>query len=466
MSATGVAGNQPASSYTVLMVSSLTQYPGRRPEERLRQFGRYPRIMGLDIARALAIIGMIAAHTAVIDGHIRWSDFSTWADLANGRPSMLFAVLGGISIALMTGGTTPPTRDEVAAYRVKLIARGLAIFAVGVFLEFLGTPILVILGLYGVLYVLVLPFIRWRPRHLLVLSAVIMLLGPTILPILQLLLSSMGPGVNLVFQGSYSLAAWMSLLLLGLAIGRTSLASIKKAVALIAVGVLMAAGAYGLSHAMGMDGSDDWAGKSLSGGSSFSSVGSAYPDSGFADDYLAESNIDLSQEDLSGYYCDRWVDGAITCTTKNVDDVMGSSKMGIEGTVNRWPEVQERFNVEELSGMALSSFLSSAPHSGGSLEIVGSGGIALVVIGLCLLAGRFLRPLFIPLAALGAMPLTAYTLHVVAIWVATGPQGSVADNAFFIGLTLGLLIFATLWLAFVGRGPLEQLPIWASKKLR
>ena len=51
-------------------------------------------------------------------------------------------------------------------------------FGIGVTLEALGTDIDVILGVYGVLFVLALPFLRWSPRRLLLAAAVLAILTP------------------------------------------------------------------------------------------------------------------------------------------------------------------------------------------------------------------------------------------------------------------------------------------------
>ena len=72
------------------------------PVRWFHEFGRPPRILGLDIARGLAILGMAGAHIGETEP-FQWLDPATWTDLVHGRSSILFAVLAGISIALMTG---------------------------------------------------------------------------------------------------------------------------------------------------------------------------------------------------------------------------------------------------------------------------------------------------------------------------------------------------------------------------
>jgi hypothetical protein len=60
--------------------------------------------------------------------------------------------------------------------------------------------------------------------------------------------------------------------------------------------------------------------------------------------------------------------------------------------------------------------LSPDAHSGGVLDLIGSLGVALAVLGACLIACRSERVLKLtgPLRAAGAMPLTLYILHVLS----------------------------------------------------
>ena len=52
------------------------------------------RIAGVDLARGLAVIGMLAAHLLTIDAFDAGRP-ETWIDIANGRSSILFATLAG-----------------------------------------------------------------------------------------------------------------------------------------------------------------------------------------------------------------------------------------------------------------------------------------------------------------------------------------------------------------------------------
>ncbi|HEY8589621.1 MAG TPA: hypothetical protein VIL55_08725, partial [Naasia sp.] len=60
------------------------------------------RIGGVDVARGVALLGMFVAHLLPGEGET----------LADGRSSVLFATLAGVSLGLMTGGANPAPRGE------------------------------------------------------------------------------------------------------------------------------------------------------------------------------------------------------------------------------------------------------------------------------------------------------------------------------------------------------------------
>ena len=78
------------------------------------------RLVGLDVARCLALFGMVATH--VLQERTPEGDLAFGQWLAGGRSSALFAVLAGVSLALMTGGREPVHGSERA--RLSLGHRG------------------------------------------------------------------------------------------------------------------------------------------------------------------------------------------------------------------------------------------------------------------------------------------------------------------------------------------------------
>lgn len=410
------------------------------PVRGLRRFGRPPRVMGVDVARGVAVIGMIGAHVGVTEA-FRWGDVSTWTDLVHGRSSLLFALVAGISIALLTGGRTVPAPERLPRLRLLLVGRGAVVFALGVALELLGTGIAVILTLYGVLFVAVVPFLRWRRRHLLITAALLALVGPFALTVLgYLAVDAYGPGIDLVLFGSYPVTVWLALLLTGLAIGRSDLLSRRTAVRLLVVGVALCAVGYGVAG--------------LTGRSAASSSGSSSSSSYEEGVTVAGGDLDLTDWTCwsSPDYVDCYPDSA---------DVSGSS----ESTVSFTPTDAGTGAVEQLGVLAeilpdsgvVDAVVDASPHSGGSAEIVGSGGFAMAIVGGALLLSRPLRWVLLPVAALGSMPLSAYAAHVVVIAVTLGAAGTAPDDTLWVVLSLSLLVASTLWVQVVGRGPLERL---------
>ncbi|WP_312172510.1 heparan-alpha-glucosaminide N-acetyltransferase domain-containing protein [Microbacterium sp.] len=367
--------------------------PRSNPTQWFHDFGRPPRILGLDVARGLAILGMAGAHIGVSAPFDPFEP-STWGDLVNGRSSILFAVLAGVSIALMTGRSAGPDPARLPSIRLQLVGRGAVIFLIGLALELLNTPIAVILTLYGLLYVAVIPFLRWAPWKLLLTAAVLALAGPALLALVAVLaLHPSGPGIGLVFYGSYPITVWLAFVFGGMALGRLHVERLETAAGALAVGLALMVVGYGLGLVgalAGLGGADGASGS----GAAISTGWSTYP-AAVAD-----------------------------------GDPVGAVLAGV-------------FGVDA--------------HSGGTAEILGSGGFALVVIALCLLLSRPLRWVLLPLGALGSMPLTAYSAHVLSTALIGGPGGFFTSNEFWAATAIMLLLATSLWSILVGRGPLERL---------
>ncbi|WP_022890753.1 DUF418 domain-containing protein [Agromyces italicus] len=112
---------------------------------------------------------------------------------------------------------------------------------------------------------------------------------------------------------------------------------------------------------------------------------------------------------------------------------------------------------------------SPAEHAiSASALALGNVGVGLVVVATMVAltararpaVTRIARPVLAPLTAMGAMPLTIYTLHLVAISAAKRVEdGVVTDDswALTVGLIVGGMAFAWLWRRYLGRGPLERL---------
>jgi uncharacterized membrane protein YeiB len=224
--------------------------PGRPTASptRWRRDHRPDRVVGLDVARALAVFGMLGAHVGAVASDVRLLP-SSWLGVVNGRSSILFAVLAGISVALLSGRTVPVDGGDLVRARVRIFVRAGWVLVIGGALEALGTDIDIILGVYAVLFVLALPFLRWPPRRLFLAAGVLAVLTPLV----DLLLAQFveandaydAPFVSLSVTGAYPALIWWAFILVGLAVGRCDLASARVRMRLVAAGVGLALLGYG-----------------------------------------------------------------------------------------------------------------------------------------------------------------------------------------------------------------------------
>jgi uncharacterized membrane protein YeiB len=330
------------------------------------------RILGLDYARAFAIFGMVGAHLGNAPAFVL-TDPSTWDGIIHGNSSILFGLLAGVSIAIMTGGPRIPQPHELPTLRLRLLGRGGVIFAIGLLLELLGTSVAIILTFYGLLYLLVLPVLRMRPAALVALAVGIGLVGPAVVStIYSLGYLIYAPGFDMLFGGMYPLTTWLPLLLLGLALGRVNFTKTINAITMLVFGF----GVWLLSQGLGM------------------------------------------------------------LLTPVIEDV----ELTTGGT----------------TATMLRALADITPHGGGTLELVGSGAFAFALLGFCLLIPRAAATVLRPLSAVGAMPLTTYTGHLIAlalIW----PGGELPYSNAVWGITVVImLVVCPIWLRYARRGPLEQ----------
>jgi uncharacterized membrane protein YeiB len=344
------------------------------------------RVVGLDVARALAVFGMFGAHLGVVAEDVGLSP-ATWSGMVNGRSSILFAVLAGVSVALLSGRTVPAEGDDLVRARTRILIRAAWVFAIGGALEALGTDIDVILGVYAVLFVLALPFLRWAPRRLFLAAGVLAVVSPPLDLALTHVVEANDafdePVVYLAVTGAYPALIWWTFVLVGLGVGRCDLAATGIRIRLLAAGAGLALVGYG-----------------------------------------------------GGWLSTRWWTGG----------------QPIDG--DDFSERPDAWDPMWLTG--------AVPHSGTTFEIVGSVGVALVVIAVCLALAAQLPAVVFPFAAVGAMALTVYTAQVVAVWM----LGTLdyTDNTAWLLYVLAALAFASVWRLFLGRGPLERLLTWSSNR--
>ncbi|TQJ57255.1 DUF418 domain-containing protein [Streptomyces sp. NBC_00080] len=371
------------------------------------------RLVGVDLARALAVFGMYVVHIgpplSATDGVANWIRY-----LADGHSSVLFATLAGFSLMLLSGRRQPKTGLAGRQAKARIAIRAVVLLALGTVMamEYGGV---IILGFYGVYFLLALPLVRLRARTLAVLGLALALVTPQLSfalsslltePVQQSInaydplhrLSDVGV-LDLLFTGFYPTITWISFVIAGMALARLDLSRTAVQWRLAALGAGLTVAAYGMSLLL--------AGK-------------------HALDSLAESG-------------------------------------GSSGSSGSMPSDGGSFEPQA------SMLLTAGPHSGTTFDIIGSVGVAiLVIVGATAVMDRLprLRRLAKPVVAVGTMSLTAYVGHfVVQSWLSELGVGPGTEQSWvpLLMFVLGAIVFAAIWSRFFRRGPLEYLLNAATK---
>ena len=121
---------------------------------------------------------MFAAHLLWIE-ELDYADTSTWIAVVDGRSSILFATLAGVSIGLVTGGERPLAPADMHIARGRLTVRAALLWLLGIWLIATGVPVFVILPAYAILFLLALPLVSLGARALLLLAGALALVMPS-----------------------------------------------------------------------------------------------------------------------------------------------------------------------------------------------------------------------------------------------------------------------------------------------
>ncbi|WP_291041520.1 DUF418 domain-containing protein [Herbiconiux sp.] len=184
---------------------------------------------------------MIAAHTVPEDG-----GEAVW----DGRSSVLFALVAGISLGLISGGSARSRSARVVALRALLL------IVLGIGLTLLETPIAIILDSYGLLFAVSIPLL-FAPRWLLgVVAAVAAVAGPWLVTILTAGVDAASGDVARLLQspwayfpeawlyGVYPAPVWLAYVATGILIARCDLRRPRTQAGMLVIGGVLAAAGY------------------------------------------------------------------------------------------------------------------------------------------------------------------------------------------------------------------------------
>lgn len=204
------------------------------------------RITGVDATRGLAVLGMVTAHVGP-SSEVFWSP-TGWLAVTDGRSAATFAMLAGVSAALLSGGPDPVIGTRLVQARTRILVRAALLFVLGGLVTMLGTPVAVILVHYALYFAVVVAFLRARPPELFWTAAAFAVLGPPICFTIAAVLAQedVRPTVlaDLVVGPYYPAGIWMAYVLTGLAVGRLDLRSRTVRLRLAGAGTLLALVGY------------------------------------------------------------------------------------------------------------------------------------------------------------------------------------------------------------------------------
>ncbi len=350
------------------------------------------RIVGVDVARAFALIGMMSVHVLPLTAP--GGGPSTVDVIASGRAAALFAVCAGVGIALATEGSRGlgGGRQYLGA-AAGLVTRAALIGVLGMLLVDLSAPVAVILLYYALLFVVAIPLLRLPVPVLAALAVVWCVLAPALSHAVRGA-ASLPPGtgdqpgldalaepadllITLLITGYYPVLPWITYLLAGLAIGRLDLRRVRTAAGLLVGGVGVTVGSWLLSA------------------------------------YL-------------------------------LGPLEGAQRLGVH------PSLLDKTRFGTTPPDSWWWLAVPAAHSSTPIDLAHTTGTAIAVLGASLLLARALPPLAWVLGAIGSIPLTLYTAHVVAL--AIHPDD---DLDLLVWHLVAATVLAVLIKLTGRRGPLE-----------
>lgn len=367
---------------------------------------RKPRLVGVDAARGLALIGMMSIHILPAWNPETYEPTLQW-QLFAGRAAALFALLAGVGLGFSSGGRTPHRGRAMTGDRAGLLVRAVLITALGLLVNQVmpeDPPAYDILLYYGMFFLLAVPFLHLPVRTLFVLAGVAAVAGPVLMqalrgvlpaqetynPTLTGVLSDPGTVLSQVLlTGTYPAVPYLTYLLAGMGIGRLNLRSLHVQARLLGTGLVLAVGAW-LVY---------WVLILRSGG--YDRLMSSTP-------WLGEDGID--------------------------EIIVWGPDPVLPDTSWWW-------------------LLIPGPHTNTPVALLYDLGSDAAVLGGLLLLARVIGAWLLPLSAMGSMTLTLYTAHLLAL--AAMLHYEVPLLWFLIHAGVAAL-FAVAWQRAYGRGPLER----------
>ena len=189
------------------------------------------RFDGIDLARGLAIVGMVFAHLGPtgFDGGVV-ADYTSTAFA--GYPSALFAVLAGVSLGLFhERGADDPVRTRLAT-----LVRGVILLVAGTLMSMVQSTIAIVLSTIAVIYLL----LFWLPRCKTWVISVIITVLAAVSSVGFVLVDLVPFGFEL-FMPPYPVLAWLTYGAVGVLVHRFLVGNTKAQAIAVVPALLLAA---------------------------------------------------------------------------------------------------------------------------------------------------------------------------------------------------------------------------------
>ncbi|MGY6647506.1 DUF418 domain-containing protein [Wenyingzhuangia sp. IMCC45574] len=202
----------------------------------MKSIKKNSRIVGIDVARALAVVGMIIVNFKIVFGDKGNKWIRVIADFFDGKAAATFVVLAGVGLALMTNSTIE-SKDiyRLKHIRKRIVKRALFLFLVGI--SYIPIWPADILHFYGVYMLLLVLLLTQKRKHILIYSLLIILIYPILITVFYPyelgwdfesldypdFWTLKGFVRNLLFNGFHPVLPWSAFMFMGYWLGKQDL---------------------------------------------------------------------------------------------------------------------------------------------------------------------------------------------------------------------------------------------------
>ncbi len=202
------------------------------------------RIMGIDVARALAVFGMVIVNFKMVFGNLGNVWLNDFLNVLNGKAASTFVVLAGVGIALMSKKSVKKNnKEDIIKTKTKLLKRALFLFIAGTSYSIIWPAD--ILHFYGVYMLLAIMLLKSSQKVLFFISLGLIVIYPILMMIWNYDIgwdytkmeylnfwTAKGFVRNLFFNGFHPVIPWSAFMIIGMWFGRMQLNNdtvVKKA---------------------------------------------------------------------------------------------------------------------------------------------------------------------------------------------------------------------------------------------